>query len=102
MIWTLLRTAATKIPWSTVAQNAPMFVDALGRVRGKSRLHEVSQNDLDDQCKALQAENARLAADLLQLSGKLQQLTARVATLTKVAGAALLLAVVACGLWIVK
>jgi hypothetical protein len=102
LIWSVLKTAATKIPWLQVVENAPLVVDALGRVKSKVRQNEASLKNCDDHLKLLQVENARLAVELQQVSVKLQLLTARVSRLTKVAGVSLLCAVAALILWIVR
>jgi hypothetical protein len=102
LIWSVLKTAATKIPWLQVVENAPLVVDALGRVTSKARQNEASIKNCDDHLKVLQLENARLAVELQQMSVKLQLLSARVSRLTKIAGVSLLCAVSALILWIVR
>ena len=102
LFWGLLKTAATNIPWTKVAENAPLLVDALGKAKARIRLNESSQKNLEEHLKSLQDENARLAADLLQLSKKVQLLTSRVALLSKITGFSLLCAVAALVLWMLK
>jgi len=102
LVWSVLKAAATRIPWLQVVENAPLVVDALGRVKTKVRLNEASLKNCDDHLKLLQLENARLAVELQQMSVKLQLLTARVSRLTKVAGVSLLCAVSALILWILR
>jgi hypothetical protein len=101
-LWGLIRTAAANIPWARVAQNTPVLVDMLGKAKARIRQQEASQRDIDDQLKQMQDENARLSASLLQLSGKVQLLTSRVAMLTTIAVFALLCAVAALVLRLVK
>jgi hypothetical protein len=101
-LWGLLSTAAMKIPWTRVAQSAPMLVDMIGKARTNMRMQEASAKNLDVQLKQLQDENAMLTSALLQVSDKLQLLTSRVSTLTKITGLSLLLAASALVLWLLK
>ena len=102
LFWGLLKTAATYIPWTKVAENAPLLVDVLGKAKARIRLNESSQKNIEGHLKSLQDENARLATDLLKLTKKLQLLTSRVALLTKITGFSLLCAVSAVVFWMLK
>jgi hypothetical protein len=86
----ILRTAATRIPWTKVAQNTPLFVEMVGKAKDRMNAHAKIQ---DDQLKLLQDENARLAKSLLQVSDQLQKVSSRVSLLTVIAAASLLIAV---------
>ncbi|GFO58375.1 hypothetical protein GMST_07000 [Geomonas silvestris] len=102
MVWSVLRQAATRIPWSKVVQNAPLVVDVLDRVKLRTRAGEAAQRSLDDQLHALAEENARLSADLLRTTLQLKQLAARVSLLSKLSGFAIGFAAAALVLALVK
>jgi len=94
-IWSVLKAAATKIPWTRVVQSAPVVVEALDRMKARVRLNEAAQKNLDDQLKYLVEENVRLSGELKQASFRLQKLTARVSLLTKLVLVSFLCAVAA-------
>jgi hypothetical protein len=88
VVWSILKTAATQVPWGRVVQNAPMVVDIVERVR--ERMGAVSHHGVADELRVLREENIRLA-DGLQKSN--EQLLAVTKTLTVVAARQKLLAV---------
>jgi hypothetical protein len=94
-MWSIVKAAVTRVPWSKVVQHAPAVVDALGRVKTRVRLQEAAQKDADDQLRLLVEENARLHGELNRLSKELQRLNSRVALFAKLAGVALVCAAAA-------
>jgi len=102
MVWSVLRQAATRIPWSKVVQNAPLVVDVLDRVKSKVLVNEAAQRSADDRLRVLAEENARLSAELLQNTLQLKQLAARVSFMTKLAGFALIFSAAALILALVR
>src|ERR1035437_3016499 len=97
MVWGIINTVATRIPWSKLAQNAPLFVEIIGRA--KDRLNAPAQKIHDDQLKLMQEENARLKKDLLAMSNQLQKLTSRVFTLKVITAVSLLIAASSLVIW---
>lgn len=102
MVWGVLRQAAIRIPWSKVVQNAPLVVDVLDRMKAKVKLNEAAQRSLDDQLKTLTEENIRLSSEVLQVSLRLQQLTARVSVLSRLCLLAIVFSIATLVLWLAK
>ena len=100
--WSLIKTAATNIPWTRVAESTPLIVDMLGKAKIRIKQNEAAQKSLEDQLTLLLKENARQATDLKRMSDKIQVLTSRVSRLTTLTGISLLAAVAALMLWAAK
>lgn len=72
VILSILKTAATRIPWGKVVQNAPMVVDLVERV--KDRLQNPPAQDLYTELKANREEHLKLADTLLQTNAEVEEL----------------------------
>ena len=73
VVWKVVKTAATKIPWGQVLENAPMVVDMVGRAR--AHLTAMPHQDFQGQLKAMHEENLRLAQSLQQTTDRLQEVS---------------------------
>jgi hypothetical protein len=74
MVWNIVRTAATKIPWGRIVENAPVVVDLVERV--KDHLKSPQQNDIYKELKLNREEHLKMADSLLQATTEVQQLKA--------------------------
>ena len=72
MIWGIVRTAATKVPWGRVVENVPAVVDFIGRAKGKFNVPASSQKDVEQRLRLLQEDNLKLGKALLETSDHLQ------------------------------
>ncbi|HEY5513985.1 MAG TPA: hypothetical protein VIK40_10120 [Geomonas sp.] len=91
LVFQIIKRIATKIPWTQVAQNAPLIADMVGKA--KDKLNASARKIQDDQIQLLQEENARLAKSLLQMSDQLQNISSRVYLLTVITAVSLLIAI---------
>jgi hypothetical protein len=73
MVWKVVRTAATKIPWGQVIESAPVVVDMVGRAR--AHMTALPHQDFHVQLKSVQEENLRLAQSLQQTVDHLQEVS---------------------------
>ena len=71
VVWGIVKTAATHIPWGRVLENVPAVVDLMGRA--KERLKPSQQNDLEGPVRLLQEENLKLTKALVETSAQLQE-----------------------------
>ena len=74
MVWNIVRTAATKIPWGRLVENAPAVVDMMGRV--KDHLKAPQQGDLYKELKLNREEHLKMADSLLQTTAEVERLKA--------------------------
>ena len=107
VIWKIVKTAATAIPWGRVVENAPAVVDLVGRA--KDRLRASPAQGLEAQLRSLQEENLKLADTLLKTSDHLEELTkalevvaARQKMLTTATFVSLLIGISSLALWIIR
>jgi hypothetical protein len=98
VVWKMVRTAASSIPWVSVVENTPALLDLVERAR--ERFQAVASHGLEDAMKELQEENLKLADSLLHTQNHLQEVTrtlevvlARQKTLAVVSVVALVVAV---------
>jgi predicted nuclease with TOPRIM domain len=103
VVWTVLKMAATRIPWGRVVENAPAVVDLVGRARDRFK---PSVDDLEERLQSIQAENLKLEKMLQATADHLQQITdtlkvvsARQKMLTICTVVSLLTAITALILW---
>jgi hypothetical protein len=73
VVWRVVKTAATKIPWGRVVENAPLVVDMVGRAR--ARLTALPHHDFEVQLRSIQEENLKLAQTLQQSADHLQEVS---------------------------
>ncbi|HJV34595.1 hypothetical protein [Geomonas sp.] len=107
VIWKIIKTAATNVPWARMVQNAPAVVDLVERV--KEHFIAGGQHSAYEELAALREENLRLADALQQTAGRVEQLTkalevvvARQKMLTVATVVSLLLAISSLVVWLVK
>ena len=107
VVWKVVKTAATRIPWGNVLENAPVVVDLVGRAR--ERLAAGIHHDLDKQLKGLREENLKLTRQLQEtgetvqnLSKALEVVSARLKMVTVVSVLSLLAAAAAIVLILVR
>ena len=72
-VWTIVRIAATKIPWGRVMENVPAVVDMVGRAKGRFMAPASAQFGQDERLRLLQEENLKLKKALVETSDHLQQ-----------------------------
>ena len=72
-VWTIVRIAATKIPWGKVMENVPAVVDMVGRAKGRFMASPSAQIGQDERLRLLQEENLKLKKALVETSDHLQQ-----------------------------
>jgi hypothetical protein len=106
VVWGMVKTAATKIPWGRVLQNAPAVVDLIGRAKESL---QVPHSDLEERLGLIQEQNLKLEQTLLQTAEHLQELTktlevmaARQRLLSIGIVVSLLIAVSSLSLWFVR
>jgi hypothetical protein len=73
IVWKVVKTAATKIPWGQVIESAPMVVDMVGRAR--AHMTAMPHQDFQAQLKSVQEENLRLAQSLQHTADHLQEVS---------------------------
>jgi hypothetical protein len=107
VVWKIVRTAASSIPWVSVVENTPALLDLVERAR--ERFRAGASHDMEEQLNALQEENLKLADTLLRTTNHLQEVTntlevvlARQKTLGVVTVISLLAAVSALALALLK
>ena len=107
VVWKIVKTAATRIPWATVLENAPIMVDLMGRAR--ERMMPPGHRGVEEQLRALHEENLKLTKQVAEASEGIEQLTralevisARQRMLTIVSIVSLLTAVSSLLLWLVR
>ena len=72
VVWGIVKTAATQIPWGRVLEKVPVAVDLMGRAR--ERFKPAAQRDLEGPFRLLQEENLKLTKALVETSVQLQQI----------------------------
>jgi len=72
-VWTIVRIAATKIPWGRVMENVPAVVDMVGRAKGRFMASSSAQIGQDERLRLLQEENLKLKKAIVETSDHLQQ-----------------------------
>lgn len=72
-VWTIVRIAATKIPWGRVMENVPAVVDMVGRAKGRFMASPPAQIGQDERLRMLQEENLKLKKAIVETSDQLQQ-----------------------------
>ena len=107
VVWSVVKMAATRIPWGRVLENAPAVVDLVARA--KDRLNSSAQEDLEERLRLIQEENLKLeealqanTEQLKKLAATLKVVAARQKLLMTGTVLSLLAAVSALILWLVK
>jgi hypothetical protein len=107
VIWGVVRTVATKIPWGRVIENVPAVVDLVERA--KDKFSASTQNDLEEKLILLRDENLKLEKALLEISDNQQELAnslkvvlARQKKLAIATVVSLLIATSSLILWVIK
>lgn len=76
-VWTVIKLAATQIPWGRVIENIPAVVDmvnrAKARIRGGGAGPGSEQGSVEERLRVVEEENLRLGKALLEASETLQQ-----------------------------
>lgn len=72
-VWTIVRIAATKIPWGRVMENVPAVVDMVGRAKGRLMGSPPAQIGQDERLRLLMEENLKLKKAIVETSDQLQQ-----------------------------
>lgn len=81
-IWTVVRIAATKVPWGRVMENVPALMDMVGKAKTRLREQPAQRGSLDERLRILEEENLKLGKALLQSSETIRQLAKTVEVVT--------------------
>jgi len=105
-VWNVVRTAATKVPWGKVLENAPAVADLVGLAKGRK---QPAPHALEEHLRSLHEENLRLTRKLAEASQTIQELTkamevvsARQKMVTVVSVVSLLAALGSLALWYLR
>jgi hypothetical protein len=73
-VWTVIRLAATRIPWGRVIENIPAVVDMVNRAKGRLKASASAQGPVDERMRVVEEESLRLGKALLETEERLQEL----------------------------
>lgn len=73
--WTVVKLAATKVPWGRVIENIPAVVDMVNRAKGRMKQSATAPGvSEDERIRVIEEESLRLGKALLQTEEQLQEL----------------------------